>query len=113
MRAVLKTGGKQYRVAVNDTLSVEKISESVGKRIDLGPPLLLQNHDELITEAQTLQSTQIICEVMRQGRNKKVVVFKKKRRKNYRKTQGHRQSFTLIKVVDIITENTEKVENGT
>jgi large subunit ribosomal protein L21 len=113
MRAVLKTGGKQYRVAANDVVSVEKIPAAVGDKIELGPLLMLQKEDSLIVDPVQLADSKVICQVLRQDRDKKVVVFKKKRRKNYRKTQGHRQSVTRMKVIEIISGNAEELKNGT
>jgi len=103
MRAVFKTGGKQYRVEQGAVISVEKCLAAVGDRIEVGPLLLFQNDDQVIIDADQLKDSKAVCEVIRQGRAKKIVVFKKKRRKNYRKTQGHRQSFTRLKVVGIVS----------
>jgi large subunit ribosomal protein L21 len=101
MRAVLKTGGKQYRVAVGDVLRVEKRPEPIGSKITLGPLLLLQTEEGITTDPEALKGSSVVCELLHEGREKKVLVFKKKRRKNYRRTQGHRQSFTQIRIVEI------------
>ncbi len=113
MCAVLKTGGKQYRVVANDVVSVEKISAAVGDKIELGPLLMIQKEEEMILDPTQLAGSKVICQVLRQGRDKKVIVFKKKRRKNYRKTQGHRQSVTQMKIIEIISGNAEELKNGT
>ncbi len=101
MRAVLETGGKQYRVAVGEIIQVEKLPEAIGDKITLGPLLFLQTEEGVTTDPEALKTSKVVCELVQAGREKKVVVFKKKRRKNYRRTQGHRQPFTRIKIVEI------------
>jgi len=103
MHAVLKTGGKQYRVQTGEVILVEKYPAAKGDTIELGPLLLIQNDEQMILDAEQLKDSKAVCEVLRQDKAKKVLVFKKKRRKNYRKTQGHRQSFTRLKIVEIIS----------
>ncbi len=102
MRAVLETGGKQYRVGVGEVVRVEKCPTAIGEKIEFGPPLLLQNEEEVITDVEQLKNAKVVCQVLQQGREKKIHVFKKKRRKNYRRSQGHRQSFTQLKVLEIV-----------
>lgn len=89
MHAVVKTGGKQYRVAKGDTITVEKIEGKAGDKIKLDT---LMSGDKL--SAGTLD-----CEIVEQTRGDKVIVFKKKRRQNYRRKNGHRQDQTVIKVI--------------
>ena len=103
MHAVLKTGGKQYRVQTGEVILVEKYPAAKGDTIELGPLLLIQSDEQMILDAEQLKDSKAVCEVLRQDKAKKVLVFKKKRRKNYRKTQGHRQSFTRLKIVEIIS----------
>jgi len=110
MHAVFKTGGKQYRVQTGEIVFVEKVSAAVGDKIELGPLLLIQNDEQIVVDEALLKTSKAICEVLRQDRAKKVIVFKKKKRKNYRKTQGHRQSFTRIKVVEIVSGQVTDVE---
>ncbi|MEK7285782.1 MAG: 50S ribosomal protein L21 [Nitrospirota bacterium] len=102
MYAVLKTGGKQYRVSAGEILQVEKCPAAVGDKIEFGSLLLIQNGEAVITEADQLTNAKVICQVLQQGRDRKIHVFKKKRRKNYRRSQGHRQSFTRLKVLEIV-----------
>jgi len=104
MYAVLKTGGKQYRVCAGEVLRVEKCSAAKGEKIEFGSLLLLlvQKEEEVITDVEQLKNAKVICQVLQQGREKKIHVFKKKRRKNYRRSQGHRQSFTQLKVLEIV-----------
>lgn len=103
MHAVMVTGGKQYRVTAGDIVKVEKLSGEVGEKIELASLILLQNEQGITFGADKLKSAKVIGEVVEQDRSKKVLVFKKKRRKNYRKTQGHRQSFTRLKIVEIVS----------
>jgi len=110
MHAVLKTGGKQYRVQTGEVILVEKYPAAIGDKVELGPLLLIQNNEQMILDADKLKDSRAVCEVLRQDKAKKVLVFKKKRRKNYRKTQGHRQSFTRLKVVEIISGQPVAVE---
>ncbi len=102
MRAVVETGGKQYRVAVGDWIDVEKCAGEVGDKLSLESVLLLQDDEGITLAPDALAGAKVIGEVLRQDRAKKVHVFKKKRRKNYRRTQGHRQSFTRLKIEEII-----------
>jgi len=102
MYAVLETGGKQYRVCVGEVVRVEKCPAEKGAKIEFGPLLLVQKEEEVITDVERLKNAKVICQVLLQGREKKIHVFKKKRRKNYRKSQGHRQSFTQLKVLEIV-----------
>jgi len=102
MHAVLETGGKQYRVCVGEVLRVEKRSVVKGDKIEFSPLLLVQKEEGLITDVEQLKSAKVVCQVLQQGREKKIHVFKKKKRKNYRRSQGHRQSFTQLKVLEIV-----------
>ena len=101
MYAVVTTGGKQVKVAQGDVIRVEKIEAPVGDTIELGPVNLLAKEDELVVDPKALESAKVVCQVVGQGRRKKIRVFKMKRRKNYRRVQGHRQSYTELKIQDI------------
>lgn len=101
MYAVVITGGKQIKVAKGDIVRVEKIEAPVGDTIELGKVCLLANDEALVVDPEALKSAKVICEVTEQDRAKKIRVFKKKRRKNYMRTQGHRQSYTQLKIRDI------------
>ncbi|HEX5033408.1 MAG TPA: 50S ribosomal protein L21 [bacterium] len=103
MFAVIRTGGKQYRVAPNDIISIEKIAGEPGDIIELGEVLLLGG-DAPKTGTPTISGAMVAAEVLEQGRGEKTKVFKKKRRKNYRRTKGHRQALTLLRITEILTD---------
>jgi len=102
MHAVLETGGKQYRVCAGEVVQVEKCPAAKGEKIEFSPLLMVQKEDTLITDTEQLKEAKVVCQVLQQGKEKKIDVFKKKRRKNYRKSHGHRQAFTQLKVVEIV-----------
>lgn len=101
MYAVVTTGGKQYRVSEGARLRVEKLNAVVGEMVELGPVRLLAKEDGLVVNPDLLAAAKVIAEVTGQGRRKKIRVFKYKRRKNYRRTIGHRQSYTEVLVKEI------------
>ncbi len=100
MHAIIETGGKQYRVAPGDVIRVEKLAGDVGSEIELPVKAAFQDSGELIPGG-ALKAT-----ILGNGRGDKVLVFKFKRKKQYKKTIGHRQSFTEVKVGDIVAEAT-------
>ncbi len=100
MYAVVKTGGKQYKVAIGDKLRVEKLVAEEGDSVNLGDVLLVADGDN-ITVGSPFLDTAVTATVVGHGRDKKIKVFKMKRRKNYRRTQGHRQSFTEVEITGI------------
>jgi len=104
MRAVMETGGKQYRVAPGDIVQVEKCDAKVGDKIEFRSILLLEDGQGVTLNPKELKKAKVVGEVLLQDRDKKVLVFKKKRRKNYRRTQGHRQSYTRLKIVEIVNK---------
>jgi large subunit ribosomal protein L21 len=99
MYAVVKTGGKQLKVAVGETVSVEKLDAAPGEVVTLSA--LLVNDDEKILVGEDAAAVAITAQVLGHGKADKVIVFKFKKRKGYKKTRGHRQSLTLLKVTDI------------
>lgn len=101
MYAVIITGGKQYRVALGDTLRVEKIDAEVGATVQIDKVSFLAKDDGIVADPGALASAKVMAEVVSQGRAKKIRVFKYKRRKNYRRTQGHRQSYTELRIREI------------
>jgi len=103
MFAVIRTGGKQYKVAKDDVLTVEKLAGDVGSTIALGEVLLLGG-DQPKTGAPLVSGASVSAEIVEQGKGPKVVAFKKKRRKNTHRKRGHRQPFTKIKVTGITAE---------
>ncbi|MCP4641720.1 MAG: 50S ribosomal protein L21 [bacterium] len=98
MYAVVTTGNKQYKVAEGDRLRVEKIDAVVGDTVELDNVALVAGEDGVVVDPAKLKDAKVVCQVMAQDRAKKIIVFKKKRRKNYARTQGHRQAFTELKV---------------
>lgn len=97
MFAIVRTGGKQYRVAAGDKITVEKLAGSVGDKVELGDVLLAGDGGELKPTAGVVVGAEIVA----QGKGEKIIVFKKKRRHNYRRKQGHRQLHTLLKITSI------------
>lgn len=102
MYAVVITGGKQYKVAQGDRLRVEKLDAEIGETVDLGPVCMVAKEDGLVLDPVALGSAKVVAEVVGAGRRKKIRVFKMKRRKNYKRTYGHRQDYTEIKVREIV-----------
>jgi len=101
MYAVVETGGKQYRVAVGDKLMVEKLDVEEGANIELDRVLMVCNEGDVEVGTPVLDGTAVAAKVLKQGRGEKIKVFKFKRRKKYRKTQGHRQAFTQLEILSI------------
>jgi len=108
MYAVVRTGGKQYKVAVNDIIRVETLSGAQGDPVVLGDVLLLDDNGELKI-GKELENIQVDGIIVRHLRDKKILVFKKKRRKNYRRKQGHRQNLTELKITGITNHSTANV----
>ena len=103
MFAVIRTGGKQYRVAPNDIIEVEKIVGRPGDIVELAEVLLLGGTSPK-TGSPTIAGALVAAEVLEQKRGDKIIVFKKKRRKNYRRTKGHRQELTALRITEILTD---------
>jgi large subunit ribosomal protein L21 len=97
MFAIVRTGGKQYRVAAGDKIAVEKLAGEAGDKITLGEVLLAGEGDSLADAAKITVSAEIIA----QAKSEKVIVFKKRRRHNYRRRNGHRQQMTLLRIVSV------------
>jgi large subunit ribosomal protein L21 len=108
MYAVIRTGGKQYRVAPNDILEIEKIPGAVGETIELSDVLLVGDEGDIKVGAPLVEGAAVAAEVIEQGRSDKIIVFKKKRRTNYRRKKGHRQELTIIRIVEILTNQAKK-----
>ena len=100
MFAVIRTGGKQYKVAKDDVLTIEKVAGEVGGELKIGEVLLVGG-DTPKTGAPLVDGASVTAEILAQGKGEKVVAFKKKRRKNTHRKRGHRQSFTKIKITAI------------
>ena len=104
MFAVVRTGGKQYRVAAGDKIAVEKLAGEAGDTITLGDVLLAGEGDKMADAAKTTVSAEIIA----QAKSEKVTVFKKRRRHNYRRKNGHRQMMTLLRITAVGDSKAEK-----
>jgi large subunit ribosomal protein L21 len=104
MFAVIRTGGKQYRVAPNDIIEVEKIAGKPGDIVELAEVILLGGEGGPKTGSPTIAGALVAAEVLAQTRADKIVVFKKKRRKNYRRKKGHRQALTALRITEILTD---------
>jgi large subunit ribosomal protein L21 len=102
MYAVIKSGGKQYRVAPGQTIRLEKVAGEVGAKIELGNILLVENDGNVQVGSPLVANAKIQATVVEHDRAKKILVFKKKRKKQYRRTQGHRQDYTAVRIDDII-----------
>ncbi len=103
MFAVIKTGGKQYTVAADDLLRVEKLDAEAGSTVTFDEVLMVGNGTETTVGAPLVEGASVVAEVVDQGRGRKIIIFKKRRRQNSRRRNGHRQAFTLVKVTDILT----------
>ncbi|WP_421722646.1 50S ribosomal protein L21 [Alloalcanivorax xenomutans] len=101
MYAVIKTGGKQYRVEEGDILRVEKIEVGTGNTIDFDQVLLVADGDDIKVGQPLVEGAKVSAEVVEQGRHKKIHVVKFRRRKHHRKQQGHRQWYTAVKITGI------------
>jgi large subunit ribosomal protein L21 len=100
MYAVIKTGGKQYRVAQGDRLRVEKLAGDVGATVTLDEVLMIGG-DKVVVGTPRVKGAKVTAEIVAQDRAKKVIIFKFRRRKNYRRKRGHRQPFTELKITGV------------
>lgn len=101
MFAVIKTGGKQYTVKEGDIFNIEKINADIGSKYSLEEVLLISDNDKPTVGSPFIKGASVEVEVVAHGKADRVYIFKKKRRKDYRKRQGHRQQFTKVKVLKI------------
>jgi large subunit ribosomal protein L21 len=101
MFAVVKTGGKQYKVAQGDVIQVEKLPGDAAAKIELGEVLMICDGAKVTVGAPFVAGAKVVAEIVAQDRTGKLIVFKKKRRQNYRRKKHHRQDFTVLKVTDI------------
>ena len=102
MYAVIRSGGKQYRVAPGETVRLESVAGEIGAKVELGNVLLVENDGNLQVGNPLLANAKIEATVLEHDRAKKILVFKKKRKKQYRRTQGHRQNYTAVRIDNII-----------
>jgi len=106
MFAVIRTGGKQYRVAAEDVIKVDKVKGDPGEIVQFGEVLVVGG-DPVRLGAPTVTGASVAAEVLEQARGPKIIVFKKRRRKNSRRKRGHRQEFTLLRVTEILTDGAQ------
>jgi large subunit ribosomal protein L21 len=99
--AVIATGGKQHKVAVGDHLRIEKIAAEVGETVTFGDVLAVNTATGLQLGRPKIEGARVVARVLSQGKARKILVFKKKRRKQYRRTRGHRQTYTAVVVEEI------------
>jgi large subunit ribosomal protein L21 len=102
MYAIIKAGGKQYRVQSGEQVKVESLVADVGATISFGEVLLVGSGDAVKVGAPLVSGAKVNATVVAQGRGEKVKIFKLRRRKHYQKTQGHRQSYTEVRIDDIV-----------
>jgi large subunit ribosomal protein L21 len=102
MYAVIRTGGKQYKVAPGDVVRVETLDAKKGDTVELTDVYMISDGDKLSVGKPRLATAKVTAEVVGEGRGEKIIIFKHRRRKGYRNTNGHRQNFTAIKVKEIL-----------
>ena len=103
VQAVIRTGGKQYRVAANDVIKVERLAGDAGDQIVFGEVLAVTGGDTAAVGAPLVSGASVAARVIAQDRADKVMIFKKRRRHNYRRTKGHRQHLTVLRIEEILT----------
>jgi large subunit ribosomal protein L21 len=103
MYAVIKTGGKQYRVAAQDIIEIEKLTGDIGATVEFAEVLMVggESGGEPRFGAPTVSGAKVTAEVVRQGRGEKVIIFKKRRRHTFRRKKGHRQELTTVRITAI------------
>src|SRR5262249_27774556 len=111
MFAVIRTGGKQYRVAAEDVIRVDKVKGSPGEIVQFGEVLVVGG-DNITLGQPTIAGASVAAEVLEQEAGPKVIAFKKRRRKNSRRKRGHRQEFTLIRVTEILTDGAQPTKTA-
>ena len=104
MYAVIKTGGKQYKVAKDQIVVVERLTADIGDSVAFDQVLLVGEGDKTTLGAPTVAGASVLAEVVEQSRGDKIIVFKKKRRKNHRRRNGHRQHETVLRITEILTD---------
>ncbi len=102
MYAVIKTGGKQYKVNAGDVINVEKLPVYVGEEVVFDEVLFAQKDDGIVCGNPCIEGAKVVADVIEQGKGPKVVVFKYKSKKDFRKKQGHRQPYTKVQIKEIV-----------
>lgn len=108
MFAVIRTGGKQYKVAKNDVIVVEKLLGDAGDEVDFTDVLALNDGEAMKFGAPVVSNALVTAEVLEQARGDKIIIFKKKRRQNYRRKNGHRQELTVLRILDILADASQR-----
>jgi large subunit ribosomal protein L21 len=103
MYAVIKTGGKQYKVSQGDQLVIEKVEGEAGDTISFDQVLMLASEDGVTVGSPLVEGAQVVGELVELKRSKKIIIFKKRRRQNYRRKKGHRQEMTVLRISEILT----------
>ena len=103
MFAILKTGGKQYRVAENDVIVIERLAGEAGDSVAFEDVLMVGDDKKVETGTPLVSGATVAGEILEQARGDKILIFKKKRRKNYRRTRGHRQDLSVVRITEILT----------
>ena len=101
MYAVIRSGGKQYRVSPGQTIRLEKVAGDPGSKVQIGEVLLVENDGKLQSGTPLLANAKVEATVLEHDRSNKIIVFKKKRKKQYRRTNGHRQDYTAVRIDSI------------
>jgi len=101
MYAVVSTGGKQYKVREGETLSVEKLPGEVGSQVSFDQVLMFSDDENITVGKPVIENAVVSAHIIEQGKARKILVFKYKRRKRYRRKQGHRQAFTTVRIDSI------------
>jgi large subunit ribosomal protein L21 len=101
MFAVIKTGGKQYRVAANEQITVMHLAGEAGEKVTFGDVLMMGEGDDVKVGAPLLSGASVVGEIVEQARGPKVIAFKKRRRKNSKRKRGHRQDLTVVRITGI------------
>jgi large subunit ribosomal protein L21 len=102
MYAVIQTGGKQYRVQPGDTVMIEKLPGDIGDAVEFSEVLLLSGDDDVSVGRPLVGGAKVTGEIVEHGRGKKLIVYKFRRRKDYRRKNGHRQDFTAVKINEVV-----------
>jgi large subunit ribosomal protein L21 len=104
MFAIIRTGGKQYKVSIDEKIVVEKIDSEVGSQVTFSDVLMIGTDAGIKVGSPLLEGASVVATLEKQTRDAKIIVFKKKRRHNYRRKRGHKQHKTILKIVDILSD---------
>jgi|JI91814BRNA_FD_contig_81_491665_length_800_multi_2_in_0_out_0_2 large subunit ribosomal protein L21 len=110
MFAIIKTGGKQYKVAANEIIKIEKLAAASGDTIEFTDVLMMGQGDSVTLGAPLITNAKVCGTVLEQIRDDKIIIFKKKRRHNYRRKNGHRQYLTVVRITDILSDGAVKAK---